>query len=54
MNSFNNIVFTKDKLHAMCIHRPNVAHTKECLSGHRITKNKKKYTRKIKHKNNYI
>lgn len=48
-----NLVFTKETLSSMQIHRPNTAHAMECISGHRITKNKKKYSRKIKHKNKF-
>ena len=54
MSNIAKIVFSKETLNSMQIHRPNKEHARECIVGQRVTKNKKKYTRKIKHKNNYI
>lgn len=46
------IKISKEEMAKKVLHSPDEAHMRECISGHRTTKNKKKYTRKCKHKNN--
>lgn len=45
------LVITKEQLALMATHRPDKNHMKECISGHKTVRNRKKYSRKTKHKN---
>lgn len=47
------ILKTKEQANRDMVHLPNPMHAAACLKGGQVHKNKKKYTRKEKHRKDY-
>ena len=47
------IQISKEEMHQKLIHSPNPTHVANFLQGGKVYKNKKKYTRKEKHRKGY-